>query len=118
MSLVRSFAYAWRGVRLAVRGRNMRIHLLAAMVVSAASWFYRISGTDLAVLVLCMAAVLAAEVFNTGVEQLCDLSTEVNGLTVPDERIGRIKDLAAGSVLIISVGAAVVAVIIFGPHVL
>jgi diacylglycerol kinase (ATP) len=55
--------------------------------------------------------VWSAEAFNTALEQLAD--------ALHPERhagIGRAKDVAAGAVLIAAVGAAVIGVLVFVPH--
>lgn len=60
--------------------------------------------------IICIGVVIAAEAMNTSIEKLCDhISPEKN------ENIGRVKDLASGAVLIVSVAAAVVGIIIFLP---
>ncbi len=52
-----------------------------------------------------------AEAFNTALEILADI-------TQPhyDPRVGKAKDVAAGAVLISSVGAIAIAAVIFLPH--
>jgi diacylglycerol kinase len=55
--------------------------------------------------------VWGAEAFNTALEQLAD--------TLHPERdpgIGRAKDVAAAAVLIAALGAAVIGVLVFVPH--
>ncbi len=101
-----------RGVWVARTGANFRIQLAgaaAALVVAAA---YGLRRTHLALVVLAIVAVLAAELLNTAIERVCDLIEQVNGLGW-DERIRDIKDLSAGAVLLICAGAAVVGAIVF-----
>ena len=58
-------------------------------------------------------AVIALELFNTGVEHFLDLfHPEING------KVKIIKDLMAGGVDIISIGAAIVGSIIFIPKII
>ncbi|MCI0887942.1 MAG: diacylglycerol kinase family protein, partial [Chloroflexi bacterium] len=57
--------------------------------------------------------VLASEAFNTAQEFLAD-AVQPNH----DSLIGRAKDVAAGAVLLTSLGAAAVGLLIFLPHVL
>ncbi len=58
-----------------------------------------------------MAGVWVAEALNTAVELLCDVvCVERN------EGIRRVKDLAAGAVLLAAAGAVAIGVIIFWPH--
>lgn len=61
-------------------------------------------------LVLAMAMVWLAEAFNTAIEELCDRIEPGFDLV-----IGRIKDIAAGAVLIASLAAALIGVLTLGP---
>lgn len=64
-------------------------------------------------IILCFGVVLAAEGFNTAIERLVNLvSPERNPIA------GDVKDIAAGSVLICAIVAAIVGIIIFMPYVL
>ncbi|WP_313951381.1 diacylglycerol kinase [Accumulibacter sp.] len=86
--------------------RNFRVHvalglatLLAFAVLQPTAWWW-------ALIVLCVALVLAAELLNSAVEALVDhLHPELHPL------VGKVKDMLAGMVLVISVGAAVVAML-------
>jgi diacylglycerol kinase len=55
--------------------------------------------------------VLGAEAFNTALESLADAA-------VPEQHplVGAAKDLAAGAVLVTAMGAAVVGLLVLGPH--
>ena len=58
--------------------------------------------------IFCIGLVLSAEGLNTAIEYLCNVvSPERN------EAIGRVKDVAAGSVLICAIAAAIIGMIIF-----
>jgi diacylglycerol kinase len=106
--LGRSFGYALRGMWLARSGRNIRIHVLAAVAVGLVAAVRGVTGTRLGLLALTVGVVLAAELFNTALERACDLVAEVYGLG-RDERIRDIKDLAAGAVLTVALAAVTVA---------
>lgn len=112
--LGRSFGFALRGVRVAVAGRNFRIHLVAMAVVIALVVAYGVTGTQLGVVVLSTAIVISTELINTAIERLCDFIAELHGID-RDPRIRDIKDLAAAGVLVVALGAAVNGVIVFGP---
>ena len=60
-----------------------------------------------------MGMVTAAEAMNTAVERLCDFIEEGH-----NPRIGIIKDIAAGAVLLAAVFAAAVGIVVFLPPVL
>ncbi len=63
------------------------------------------------IILLVSALVFALEGMNTAIEMLCDEVTEER-----KESIRKVKDVAAGAVLIGAIFAAVVGVIIFYPY--
>ena len=109
MKLWRSFGYAWRGIATGMSQQlNLKIHLLGVVVVIVAGWYVHISTTEWCIVVLCFGIVIAAELLNTAIENLVDLvSPEYNVIA------GRVKDIAAGAVLIAAIAAAIVAALIF-----
>ncbi len=93
---LRSFRYAGRGLcRLLRDEHNAWLHLGATAVVALTASWLRITAADWRWLILAAALVWMAEAVNTAVEELCDRLHP--GL---DPVIGRIKDLAAGAVLV------------------
>jgi diacylglycerol kinase len=105
----KSFADAFRGVLSCVKTeRNFRFHLAAAFYVVIAAAVTGLSAAEWALALLCIAAVTGAELFNTAIEKLCDTLQ-------PDWHpgIGRVKDIAAGAVLMFAAVSAVVGGIIF-----
>ena len=102
--VARSFEHAYRGMISAVRTqRNMRFHVVAAVMVLVASLFVGVSKVELAVLVLTMLLVFVTELFNTAMEFVVDLATrEYHALAK------LAKDVSAGAVLVSSVGALLV----------
>jgi diacylglycerol kinase len=105
-NLVNSFRYAGRGLRLASHDRNMRIMLLAALVVVSLAISYDVSQASWAVLMLCVGGVLSAEALNTAIERLADQVERRYQHEIRD-----IKDLAAGAVLVTAGIAATVGTI-------
>lgn len=108
---LKSFVYAITGIVVLVRTQaNARIHLVATVLVVIAGFALRVSPHDWALLVIAMVSVWAAEGINTAVEALVDLvSPEIHPLA------GKVKDVAAGAVLIAVIGAIVVGLIVFTP---
>jgi diacylglycerol kinase (ATP) len=108
-----SFKYAGRGVWLTIKSQhNAWVHALATIVVIVAGFALSISRIEWCVIVLACAAVWTAEALNTALELLADAKTkEIHPV------IGQAKDVAAGAVLITALGAVIVGVIIFAPHV-
>ena len=111
-SIPRSFVYALQGLVFMLRSQpNAWVHLLATLGVCAAGFYFGLSRGEW--LWICMAVVLvwSAEAFNTALEQLADALHPQR-----DPGIGRAKDLAAGAVLVAAIGAAVIGVMVFWPH--
>ena len=100
-SLARSFRFAWNGLADgAIRDRNLRIHLgLGALAASFAA-VAPLLPAERALLVLCVAAVLAAEALNSALEAAVDLASPGS-----DERARFAKDSAAGAVLALAAGS-------------
>ena len=110
---VRSVGHAMAGLAFAVRNEaNMRIHLAAAIATVTTGIVLRISVEEWRWLILAIALVIAGEALNTAIEQACDA---IGGRSEP---IRRAKDVAAGGVLVLAVGAALIGIGIFVPHLL
>lgn len=108
-SLLVSFNYAIEGViHVLRRERNMRVHFLLATVVLVLAFAYDVTKVELMVLLVSISFVLFAEMVNTAVEEMIDLSTKGY-----DPRAKIAKDVAAGAVLIASVVAATIGYLVF-----
>lgn len=105
------FKYAWHGIRLFLKARgNARIHLFISLFVVAAGLLTGLSRNEWFWVILCIAVVVASEMFNTAIELLTDLvSPEYN------KQAGKIKDLSAGAVLMVAIAAAITGTWIFLP---
>ncbi len=108
---IRAFKYALNGIRYAVvNERNFRIEILCAIFTIVLAFIFRITKFAWLILVINICFVLAAELFNTAIEKLADISCkEIN----PAIKI--IKDVAAAAVLVASITAFICALIIFLP---
>ncbi len=113
-SLPHAFACARKGVVSVFKAeRNMKIHVLAAVVVLGAALVLKLSGGQIALLLLCIGLVMAFECMNTALESVVDLvSPEWHELA------RQAKDAAAGAVLIAALTAALVGLLIFVPAVM
>jgi diacylglycerol kinase (ATP) len=100
-SLPSSFFFAVAGVvESAGRDRNMRIHLAAGVLASCYAALAPLAPAERAVLLLCIALVVAAEAANSAIEAFVDLVSP--GF---DHRARLAKDAAAGAVLAVACGA-------------
>src|ERR671919_2035303 len=99
--VVRSFEHAYRGMIYAVRTqRNMRFHVVVAVVVLVASLLVGVRKLELAVLVLTILLVFVTELFNTAMEFVVDLATREYH---PLAKLA--KDVSAGGVQVSRGGA-------------
>ncbi len=111
---LRSFIFAWRGLRWLVHNEhNARVHLGATIAVIALGLFLKVAAAEWRWLFLAIGLVLSAEAFNTAVELLCDRIEP--GF---DPVIGRIKDVSAAAVLMLSLAAAGIGLLTLGPSLL
>lgn len=108
---LRGFLHAGRGIALLIGGeRNARFHLVATLVVVFAAAISRRSPTQWGLIVLAIALVWAAEAMNTALERLANRVTRDQ-----DPEVRDVKDIAAGGVLLASIGALLLAVAAFFP---
>jgi len=89
---------------------NAWIHAAINLAVVALALWLGASPLEWAILVLAMMAVWVAEFVNTAVEAAVDLATDE-----PASLAGAAKDVAAGAVLVASVGAVLVGLLVLGP---
>jgi diacylglycerol kinase len=113
-SVAKNFSYAFKGIFVFIkREYSARILLSITCLVVLAGFYFRISAQEWLAVFLCIGLVFAMELMNSAVEMLVDkLWPEYH------ETAGKIKDLAAGAVLLSSIAAALVGCIIFMPKVL
>src|SRR5689334_16055178 len=113
-TLAHSFRYAFAGLFHVARSqRNFRIHMAAALVAAALALALGFAPLEWAVLATIITLVMTLEMVNTVIEAVVDLaSPEYHVLA----KIA--KDMAAGAVLLTAIGAVVVGLFLFVPHLL
>ncbi len=111
---IQSFRHAVDGIVLMLRSQhNAWLHAIASVTVLLGGAFCRLSAIEFCWLVIAIMAVWTAEALNTALEFLADVaSPEFHPLAK------KAKDVAAGAVLISAAGSVVIALLIFGPHIL
>lgn len=108
----KSFINAANGIGFLLKSQsNARIEIIIAGIVIITGFLFRISATEWLIILLCIALVLGLEGINTAIELLADKLHP--GF---DSEIGKVKDVAAGAVLIVSIVAAIIGFIIFAPR--
>ena len=106
--LVKSFKYAFEGLRHCVRyGRNFKLHILAKVLVIGAAFWFRVSMLSMALLLVAITLVIAAEMINTAIENAVDLFTDKSHPLAKTA-----KDAAAGAVLVTAVCAVCMGIIV------
>lgn len=108
---LQSFSYAFNGLKILFKEEhNARIHLVITIAVIAAGIFFRISPIEWIVVCALISLVLAMEIVNSAIENLCDYVNPKHS-----ESIKKTKDLAAAAVLIVAIASATAGFILFMP---
>ena len=109
---IRSFKFAFAGLWTMLKTQhNARIHACATVAIIGVGLFLGISPADWCWLILAMMAVWITEAVNTALEFLADVvSLEYHPL------VKHAKDVAAAAVLISAMGAAIIGLLVLGPH--
>jgi len=114
IKFIKSFSNAARGIAYLFKSQtNARIELIIASIVVISGILFKISSVEWVIILLCIALVLGFEGINTSLEIFADKLHP--GF---DNEIGKLKDVAAGAVLITAVVAAIIGFVIFVPHLL
>lgn len=107
----KAFSYAWMGiVHGASKERNVKSHLIAAVIVFLAAWWTGISRVEWIIVIALIGLMITLELLNAAVERVVDL------VTVEKHPLAKqAKDLAAGAVLVFAIASAVIGALIFLP---
>ena len=107
----KSFQFAFEGWFYVVRTqKNAWIHAVASLVVFSLGIWLGLSRTDWALLILTMAIVWMAEIMNTALEAIIDMSQPE-----PHPLAKVAKDVSAAAVLLGACSALLVGLLILGP---
>lgn len=115
-NLIKAFGHALDGWKRALKERNVKIHLVITIFVLITSLLLKISRIEFIIILILIALVISAELFNTAIEEICDTITASLKLHYVDTTFPR--DLAAGGVLVVASIAALVGLLIFIPKLL
>lgn len=86
----------------------MRFHVVAALIVIFMAWQLGLSSIEWAILLISIAGVITAELFNTAIESVVDkVSPELHPLAKAA------KDAAAGAVLVQAIASLGIGYILF-----
>src|SRR4051812_27769278 len=111
---IESVRYALKGIKIGfAEESNFQIQLALAVVSIILGYYLHISLIEWLFVISASGLVLTAELLNTALEELCDMLRSTH-----DPHVAKIKDLAAGGVLVASVAALLIGVVIFLPKLL
>lgn len=111
-TLTASMEFAITGVVNAYKEeRNMRKHMISALLAIIAGLVFQISVLEWLFLLLSIFLVISFEIINSAIENVVDLASDYHFSMLAKNA----KDMAAGAVLVISVYALITGLIIFIP---
>ena len=111
---LQAFVYAFRGAYLLLKTEaSIQAQTFIALITIIAGWYFKISAIEWMFQILAIGMILATEGMNTAVEKLCDFVHPEH-----HERIGFIKDVAAGAVFFVALAAVTIGFFIYIPKIL
>lgn len=111
---LKSIGFAVRGaIKLITTEHSVMVQSSIAVLMTIAGFYYNITTTEWMFQILVFGLVLSIEGLNTAVEKIADFIH-------PDyhERIGFIKDIAAGAVFFAALSAIAIGAIIYLPRII
>ncbi|ALS00807.1 UDP kinase [Enterococcus silesiacus] len=111
---VASLEFALQGIKTVFKEeRNMRTHVFMGIVAIIAGFIFQLVISEWLWLLLAIFLVLAMEIINTVFENVVDMVTDFHFHPIGK----KIKDMAAGAVLLTTGFAVVVGVLLFAPKI-
>nr|WP_299385523.1 diacylglycerol kinase family protein [Allomuricauda sp.] len=108
---IKSVGYAFKGLFLLLRTEaSIKIQFVIALIMTGAGFYFGISRLEWIAQLLAIGLVMGIEGLNTAVEKISDY-VQPN----QDSKIGFIKDISAGAVMVVSIIATIVGLIIYVP---
>lgn len=108
---IKAVSYAFKGALLLLKNEaSIQIQLCIAVVMTLAGFYFEISNTEWMLQVFAIGLVLGIEGLNTALEEIADfIHPEFN------DKIGFIKDVAAGAVFFAAITAVIIGCMIYIP---
>ena len=111
---IKSVGFALKGMFLLLRTEaSIKVQFVIALLTTIAGFYYTISIVEWIFQCLAIGMVMGTEGMNTAVEKLSDFVQPEH-----DEKIGFIKDVSAGAVMIVSILAGIIGLLIYIPKIL
>jgi len=109
---LKSVTFALKGaIKLITTEHSVMVQFSLAVLVTIAGFYFDISQTEWLFQTLAIGLVVSIEGLNTAVEKIADFIHPNY-----DERIGFIKDIAAGAVFFAAITAIIIGLIIYVPR--
>lgn len=107
-----TFKNARKGMRLTIKSeRNIRIHFFISAMVLISAYCLNFSISKFCILLLTIASVISAEMFNSAIE----FSLDAIFHNRYSRMVGMAKDIAAGAVMFVTITAVMIGVLLFAP---
>jgi undecaprenol kinase len=111
-NLKKKFIYAGRGLGYVFkRELSFKQELLIVLLAVIVGWYFNFTIVEWAILILTIAVVLSAEVFNTVLERLLDLIEPRLSI-----HVALLKDLLAAAVLLLCLAAVMIGLLLIWSH--
>lgn len=110
----KSVGHAIDGIEYTInKERNIKLEILAAIIVSVAGFILKITLTEWLVMLLVISMVLSLELINTAIERCVDLVTK------DYHDLAKVaKDASAGAVFMMSLFSIIIGIVIFLPKII
>ncbi|MCX8534016.1 diacylglycerol kinase family protein [Chryseobacterium luquanense] len=109
----KSLLNAFRGIFFMLRSeRNFQLEVFAFFINIFLIFYLKLSSFDTILILIVCFGVLAAEIFNTAIEKICDIIQPEF-----DKRIGFIKDISAGGVILTVVLSVIVGILVYWKYI-
>ncbi|MFC6267767.1 diacylglycerol kinase family protein [Frigoriflavimonas asaccharolytica] len=110
----KTFENAFTGIFLVIKKeRNFQIEIFALFVNIFLIYYFELNAAETSIILIVCFVVLVAEMLNTALEKMADF-VEPNF----NSKIGIIKDIAAGAVLMAAIGAVIIGIIIYQHYIM
>jgi diacylglycerol kinase (ATP) len=104
---------AFRGVFMMLKSeRNFQLEFLAFLINLFLIFYLKLSNIDTILILIVSFGVLSAEILNTAIEKICDIIHPEF-----DKRIGFIKDISAGAVILMTIVSVIVGIFVYWKYI-
>ncbi len=111
---IRSFGYAFEGLRLSVMvDQNVRFHLVVGVLVFISALLLKVPTAEILFVVFAIFFVIICEMLNTAIEEMTNLIKKEHS---EEARVA--KDIAAAAVLLSALFALIVGIVVLVPRLL